>query len=267
MTSVLGSFERKDGTSSNPRSGDTELKAMLTEIVHTYEFSRPRSQQVRIGPSEIGEPCARKLAYKLAGMPVPEESRGDPWYAIIGTAVHAWLAESLQRQNELSREAGLAEPWLVEHRVEVAPGLTGTMDAFLIPKGVVLDHKVVGKTKHAKVRRHGPGDVYRGQAHAYGLGAWRAGYQVQKVAIAFFPRTTDLRNLYVWSEPFDPDVALRALRRVDVVRELVRKLNPVRDPRQFVRIPKTVGDGCEYCPWRSPGPDTGERCPGDLQDL
>lgn len=267
MSQLVQFRPRRTETGNGHVNSDQELRTEIQDVVYTYENSRPRTQQTRIGPSEIGEPCARKLAYKLSGLPAPEDGGSDPWYAIIGTAVHTWLSEALEHQNDLARERGEDPPWLIEQRVALRDDLDGTMDGFKIPAGLALDHKVVGKTTHTKVKRHGPPEVYRGQIHGYGLGAARAGLPVQRVAIAFYPRTTDLRDLYVWSEPFDPTVALRALERVDRIVAVVRLLNPLRDPLQFRRIPKTPSEDCRYCPWLEPGPDRGIRCPGNTETL
>ena len=46
----------------------------------------PRSLQKRIGPSEVGTPCDRRIGYKLLGH--TENERGDAWKPTVGTAVH-----------------------------------------------------------------------------------------------------------------------------------------------------------------------------------
>src|SRR5690606_36102890 len=55
-----------------PPSTVDEMRAVLTAL----DASRPRSRQTALGPSELGTPCQRQLAYKLAG--VPRQPTGIP---------------------------------------------------------------------------------------------------------------------------------------------------------------------------------------------
>ena len=53
---------------------NTPSKALaieLGEIITQAGIYSPRSQQVYIGPSEVGQECTRKLAYKLLVDPAP----------------------------------------------------------------------------------------------------------------------------------------------------------------------------------------------------
>lgn len=243
---------------------DREIGDTLTQIVLAYERGRPRSLQRRIGPSEVGEPCVRKLAYKVSGFPEPPGAASDPWYAIIGTSVHAWLATAIEKQNELATAQGLPAPWLTEQSVQIRPNLTGSADLVHKESGTVIDHKIVGFTNHRKYRLHGPSQIYRTQIHLYGIGVWNMGIKVNKVAIAFFPRSDDLKGLHVFSEPFDPQIGIRALIRLDDIQLAVNALDPAAHPERFMQFPRTPSDDCRYCPWMLPTTDTGATCPGNL---
>lgn len=70
--------------------------ALMAAIRHKIHH-HPRSQQKRIGPSEIGNPCDRRIGYKLLGH--PERERGDAWKPTVGTAVHAWIDEALTDED------------------------------------------------------------------------------------------------------------------------------------------------------------------------
>ncbi|GAA0638062.1 hypothetical protein GCM10010174_69880 [Kutzneria viridogrisea] len=242
-----------------PEPGDHPLAAGLRQVVIDTDRHAPRSVQVALGPSEIGEPCARKLAYRLM-----DETRtnadSDPWAAIIGTAVHAWLADAFEAANtRLGRIR-----YLVERRVEVRPGLTGSCDLFDADTMTVIDHKVVGTTKMREYRLQGPPPHYRAQAHLYGVGYANLGLPVREVALAFYPRGGLLSGLHVWSEPFDPAIAQAALDRHDQVLALVDTLDVERNPANYRHLPATPSHGCTYCPWFKPGTDTGRGCPGHL---
>ena len=265
----LGTFVSQRGTM---HGGDLELRDMLIDVILAHERARPRSMQTKLGPSEIGEPCARKLAYKLSGFPEPESYVDDPWYAIMGTAVHTHIGSVLDWENSMAEAQGAEPVWLVEERVTVRVGpdgveLDGSMDAYNYRLRRPVDHKLVGKTNHTAYRRHGPPMDYKIQIHAYGVGAVNRGLPVEKVSIAFYPRFEYLsKALYVWTEPFNPALVEKALVRLDIIAEMVRLLNPLADPMQFTRIQKLPSDNCRLCPWLRPSEeDTGMTCPGNMK--
>jgi len=263
----LGTYVSPRGTMSG---GDTQLRDLLIDIILDYEKDRPRSRQTALGPSEIGDPCPRKLAYKISGFPEPLSYVDDPWYAIMGTATHEFIGRSLERQNALAIARSEQPPWLIEQRVTVRSRIEGTLegslDAYNWLMHRVVDHKLVGKTSHTKYRRYGPSKVYHVQIQAYGVGAVQLGLPVDKVSIAFYPRfATITEALYVWTGPFMPELVEQALRRLDIITELVRQLNPLADPRKFRDIKSVPSADCRLCPWLRPGDDTGETCPGDTK--
>ncbi|MCP2261059.1 hypothetical protein LX15_004779 [Streptoalloteichus tenebrarius] len=248
----LGTFAPPDSPVVDPLA-DT-LRHVITTAAHTA----PRSLQVALGPSEIGEPCARRLAYRLM-----DERRvnggGDPWASIVGTAVHAWLAEACRAENDrLGRIR-----YLVEQRVEIRPGVAGSCDLYDADEATVIDHKVLGETTMRLYKRGGPPDQYRAQAHLYGLGLARLGLPVRRVALAMYPRAGLLSGLHLWSEPYDPAVADAAIARHDQILEAACALDVTDHPERYQHIPRTASRRCRYCPWYRPGADTGATCPGD----
>lgn len=267
MTAVagLGTYVSIRGSQMG---GDAQLRDMLIDIILEHEKSRPRSQQTALGPSEIGDPCPRKLAYKVSHFPEPLSYVDDPWFAIMGTAIHTHLGTALDRVNQLALDRGEQAPWLIEQRVTVRADneglLEGNMDAYNFWLRRPVDHKVVGKTTHTKVRRHGPSKEYHVQIQGYGVGAVNLGLKVDKVSIAFYPRFDNItRAMYVWTGPFLPGLVDKALSRVDIIDELIRQLNPLKDPRQFTKIKAVPSENCRLCPWFKPGEDTGMTCPGN----
>ena len=75
-----------------------EIKAIIASAIEAH----PRSQQTRLGPSEIGDPCARRLAYKLLGTQ-KARTLSTPWRPTVGTAVHSWIEEAIAAHNEAVR--------------------------------------------------------------------------------------------------------------------------------------------------------------------
>ena len=243
-----------------PTPNEHPIGAALRQAVVDQANLAPRSQQRALGPSEYGEPCARRLAYRLMDEP-KTNTDSDPWASILGTAGHAWLADALLADNERAGELR----WLVERRLEVRPGLQGSCDAYYVPRHAVVDHKIVGPSKLREYKISGPSEQYRKQVHIYGKGYQRLGLPVTEVAIAFYPRAGQLSGMHVWSEPFNEAIADEAIARVDTILELVLQLDTEHRPEHYTALPRKPSRNCLYCPWMRPGPDTGRTCPGDTQ--
>ncbi len=78
-----------------------QLTPELQNVIRHAAANAPRSLQSALGPSEVGLPCRRRLAYRLLDWldekPNPDS---DPLPSTMGTAYHAWLAEAFERANE-----------------------------------------------------------------------------------------------------------------------------------------------------------------------
>lgn len=232
-----------------PKTQDdpTGCRDAVIDAVNGIQASHPRTLQRALGPSEVGDPCARQLAYKLMGFPEVDHRQIDQWPSFLGIAAHARLADALELVN---RER--PGTWVTERRLHI-PGVLdggkGTSDAYYSPTYTTIDWKVLGDTKHREILTQGPGRKYRAQGHIYGLGWAAAGFRVDWVALGVFGRAKPLSGMYVWSEPFNPELAAAELRRVGDIRTVVDWLQ-----RQGVGtvdvVPSTPGDGCFYCPFR-----------------
>jgi len=224
----------------------TLLGADLIRTVVDAARHSPRNLQQAIGPSEVGHPCSRRIAYKVAGAP-RTWTDADPWASIIGTAVHAWLAAAFAAENLV-----LDEPrWLVEQRVHPSSGLSGSCDLYDTHTDTVIDHKVVGSTTLADAKAHGPTPQYRIQVHTYGLGWERLGKQPREVAIAYWPRSGYLSGLYVWREPYDRSIADAALDRLSNISAAALSLDIVEHPERTALIPAAPSDSCSHCAYKS----------------
>lgn len=115
----------------------------------------------------------------------------------------------------------------------------------------------MGKWSLDKLKSKGPSPTYRVQVHTYAYGARLKGEAVDHVAIIAWPRVeSSLDDLYVWTEPYDPSVALDALKRVDAISARVTE-----SPNW--RTIQIDSSDCRFCPHHAPGDTKMERgCPG-----
>lgn len=206
--------------------GDHPIHRELIDIIEHAITNHPRSQQVLIGPSEIGDPCARCLGKKLLGIP---QTRGDAWLPTIGTAVHRWLDDTIT-----DCDCG----WHTEKRVTV--GIIGNRiikgSCDLFGKSTVVDHKVTGANTLKTVSRHGPPQNYRVQGHLYGRGYELEGEEVHHISLLFLPRNSpSLSDSIYWTEPYNRDIALAALERADHLAQML-----AADPGKVIELPRAT---------------------------
>ena len=235
------------------------LRNELIDMIVARHMATPRHLQVELGPSEIGHPCTRHLAYALTNPePVPRcNPQWDPLPSIIGVATHTWLQSAAELANtELGRDR-----WLAETKVYPADWLHGSCDLFDIDSGTVIDWKLPGVNQFSILRAH-MSPVYKVQAHLYGRGFQRMGYEVKTVAIMLLPRGGMLSSAKLWSEPYDEQLALDAMARRQLIAEQLKVFDVHAHPERFEWFRKD-GYQCVFCPWFSPRPTGPLQCPGD----
>jgi hypothetical protein len=200
----------------------TGLKAELLGIITSAIDNHPRSQQKRIGPSEIGTECDHCLAAKLAEW---DQVERGAWLPTVGTAVHSWIQEAIEAHPEGPRGT---RRFLAERRVLVGTidgvEITGSTDLVDTVAGWTWDWKIVGATtlKSAKV---GPSRQYVVQQMLYGRGWNMLGVKVTHVGIAYLPRNAvSLQSSVFWSMPYDEKIATDALERADAMARNLRAL-------------------------------------------
>jgi hypothetical protein len=247
---------------SDPNLGPADTLADLTGIVTDAIDNAPRSQQVAIGPSEIGHPCDRRLAYKLNDHPRINSGR-LAWKPAIGTAVHAWKQEIVERWNWANPMTDGGPRFIVEGRVHVGEAggrpISGSSDVYDRLTATNGDYKIVGGDRLRHYREHGPGHQYRVQAHAYGRGYALLGYPMRWVAIWFLPRDREFDKSYFWYEPYDEQIALDALERLDGITKLTDALGAAAPP-----LLGTADAFCTSCRYYGAGSkDLTKACPGD----
>jgi hypothetical protein len=250
------------------RLGDgTQLREEILTRIAEHLADAPRTRQTAVGPSELGTPCPRRLAYRMAGVR-PVNERGVAWKPAVGSAVHVFLADVFCEANR-----GLASPrWLSEVPVEVGEvagvPVRGSADLFDRVTATVVDFKVVGVASLRSMKANGPGPQYRSQFHLYARGFVRRGLEVDRVAMLALPQNGEFAEAVWWSEPYQEQIALDALSRADAVAALVQAAGP-----SAAAVLPTTDAFCAFCPWWSPAnTELAQACPGhsgqsSLQDV
>lgn len=241
----------------------------LRRVILEHAARAPRTLQQHLGPSEIGAQCDRQIVWKLCALPATNHV-ADPWPSIVGTAVHSWLEKAFTAEN--LRSSLLR--WVPETRVTPHPDHPGTADLYDAQERAVVDWKALGESSMAKVRKEPPRH-YQVQLLLYGLGYWKLGLPVRRVALAAVPRTgSSLDGMYVWDREFADEQgriladAWALLEQVLGVEMPRRKAYAERVLAQEISIndvPATPSDdSCYFCVAYRPqsAKDGGPGCPG-----
>jgi hypothetical protein len=232
-----------------------ELANELTNIITEASRYSPRSQQVYIGPSEVGQECVRRLAYKLLDWEKANESGGGSWAANVGTAIHSFLEEIFSKYPE---------KYEVEQKVQIRANLSGTVDLFDKEKGYVLDWKTTSPAGVKAKRSEGATSQQVTQVQLYGYGKAQQGVQVNKVGLIFLPTGGQITDMHIELYDYDESAALSALARLDSVYELLSTIDVEENPQMWPLIPATPSRMCMYCPYYRPfSTDLSIACNGD----
>jgi len=242
---AVGAFVPKAAntqTHDKPYASDPQAEALRQKILGfmvAASNGAARNQQKAIGPSEIGHPCPRNVAFKVAGVD-KQPSWNDPFPSILGVAFHAWMEANLP-----------ADEWIPERRVHVTSTLSGSSDAYHIPTRTVVDWKLLGRTQHQAWLGGYSSEQYEVQADSYGLGFLNAGFPVDRVAIAVFCRAKPLQDMFLWSRAWNPANAQKALNRLAMIRTYVGASGASNTNRApLMNISPVSGDGCFFCPFK-----------------
>lgn len=242
-----------------------ELRQQIMEMVNWVDQHDPRSQQVAIGPSEIGNACDQAIGRILAGSP-QVNFRIDPWAKLVGTAIHSWLEQAVGLYKDAGVDSAF-ESWRTEMAMPVDDMINAHSD--LYNGQDVIDWKTSTSDLIKHFRRHGLRDHehYRVQLHTYGLAHEKAGRPVRDVVLVFFPRAGWLKDMYLYREPYDRSIAINALKRVYDIGYLMIEAGVDTDPTMWAQVPMAPGPGCWTCPFNNSnlGSDQGPGatgCPG-----
>lgn len=234
-----------------------DLRSDLTDVIRWTDNHSSRSLQKTIGPSELGDPCERKIGYRLAGVKEMNEW-SDPLPAIVGTAIHAWLERAITQFQAVHH----MDRWVTESTVQVDALLRGHVDLYDRETHTIIDFKTVSPTKLKDWKSKGPSEQHIDQVNLYAMGKVNAGEMVRYVALVAIPRSGWLSDVRVWTGLYEPARAQRALDRMYSIAD---KLIAMGEEIDFSQLPAQPGRGCSFCPWYVGGDgDASEAgCPGN----
>lgn len=238
----------------------TRIHDEIVALIRWASDTSPRSLQAVPGPSELGDPCDRRLAYRLAGSPA-FNSRPDPLAAVVGTGLHSWMEEAVRRFNATFGDDTL----IPETRLQIDPIVQGTSDLYHRQLRCVIDYKGAGPDVVKKAMADGPSQGYKIQTHLYGLGYENLGLPVAYVALVYIPRAGSLKGIHVWVDRYDRTIAEKALDRMYTVGGQLLTLGD--DETRFDKISATPdAKSCYFCPFHGEDMLTGATaeygCPG-----
>lgn len=231
-----------------------EFSNAIESDIKNHARNSKRSRQVKLGPSDISKPCARSLGYKILG--VEPTNFPDPWFAIIGNAIHSWIQECYEAKNK-----SLGYPrYLIEKRVAIGKGISGKTDMYDTELKAIIDWKTTGDSgmKRAKA---GNDTSYPEQLAQYAKGMIAKGYEVKHIITVYLPRNNFLSKKYITVTDYQPELAERALSRYASAQAIVK----VFGAEGLAKL-EAVEHHCDWCPFFLPGSlDIALGCPGAIE--
>lgn len=238
-------------------------RAAIKQVYSLYEDVRStmnteRSQQQKIGISEIGNECTKCVARKLSGLYAKPQNLDEGWKAQVGTFGHSGL------EHHFSEKYGSPDPWekdepgppatdalpqyFMERRLQILKykslDLDGSCDMYIqgASFGIVDDWKFQGPSKLKKTSVGNIGQTYTVQMHTYGLGYELAGFHPTHVLLFALPRDGEIWEAKPVLMRYDRNVAIQALAR----------LQTLIDAAEVIGWPETIAaqdkaSGCWDC--------------------
>lgn len=217
------------------------------ELILDVALTQPRSLQAHLGPSEIGQVCERRLAYRV--LDAPYVNIADPLASLIGTGFHEVMAAGLRPNPR----------YLVEIDVSYR-GITGRIDLYDMVTHRLADWKMPALKRLRRTRREGLGVNYRVQLAIYAEALRAMGYEVDQTVCVFVPRDAEprkaLEEIYAWVGPPDKALADEYIDRYHRIAEQARAGGAAA-------LPVTPTPLCDWCPNYQPrAVDLTHACPG-----
>lgn len=185
---------------------------------------------------------------------------GDGFAAWLGTQGHRGMADIYEWADGRSGRFAVETP--LNFPSKLVP--RGTGDLLDRKLRCFVDWKFMGTWSLKALRTSGPKPTYRTQVHTYAYGAAQRGEKVDQVAIVGMPRQgASLDEMYVWSEPYQSQIAINALARVSAIGVRIGIENTGTVSKAEVVKSFDVAKDCTYCPFHLAGSsDLNHACDG-----
>lgn len=192
----------------------------LVKAVYAAQDSSKRTRQTEVGPSEVGG-CSRALWNRMNGVELTNHNT-IRFPAAFGSAIHAYFQDIFHRLDPFEEKYLIEKEWRSD-----AYEMVGHIDLYDIEKKEVIDWK--SSTKKNFGGGYFPSKQQRWQIHLYGLLVEENGREVQNVTLVGIPRDGNERDILVHTEPYDKNIALEALKWLELVRQTSIPPAPERD--------------------------------------
>lgn len=238
---------------------DEHYKKELLGLIQEGIDKHPRSAQSLMGPSEAGDVCERKIAWKLAYGGASNRPGG--YAAAKGTIVHAWLDQEVFGVSPLTKPDG-SPRFMSDLKLKPMSPLIagGTLDLYDSLHATVVDFKIPGDATMEKARSGNMSPTYLAQIQIYGTELKLMGYPVSKVGLLFLPMCGDsLHNKAVyryWN--LDESIAWGAIKRIERIQNMLQ----VAPPQKVLEVLPTASSFCQSCSAFSGSGDRRAMCPG-----
>lgn len=211
---------------------DAQVKRLVIDLLKTPS---ERDKQVKVGASQISNPCDYCLANALHGGP----SAPNRWWlgARIGTAIHNTLEVEAEKHIDRPRSYHFdaLEGAKIEEKIELGyiqgyGYIRSKPDLALVKHQHLIDHKTSTKEKMKKYKLFGVPTAYVYQTQLYAWGLNNAGIPIERISLNFIARdgSTD-DDIWVYSFDYDEESALRAWHRLEKIWEYLQEGGKVAD--------------------------------------
>jgi PD-(D/E)XK nuclease superfamily len=219
----------------------SDIAKMLVGALAAHDNQRDRSVQVDVGPSSIGD-CKRRVFLNITQ--APKVNATDSLPAIMGTFIHAGIAEAIKREDPFNDNFMIEQEFSIE-------GLRGHIDLYIKDKKQIVDWK----TTKVKSLRYFPSEQQRMQVQVYGYLLTQNGYEVEKVTLVALARDGGFANIREHTEPYDPKMAERGIEWLAQVKEMAKN-GEIPEPEKSVYFCQLFCDyydatGVNGCPSKS----------------
>lgn len=203
-----------------------DTHGLLKSALVNNDKARDRSKQTEIGASSVYG-CARQ-AWSIIHQKEKVNKNTESLGAIIGTAVHAVIAEAMKQADTFGDDFLIEQPFST-------PDIKGNVDLYIKSTKTVVDWKTTTKKNMSKF----PSDQQRMQVQLYGYLLEENGYPVETVSLCAIPRDGWMKDVRVHEEPYVREYAIAG---IEWVKDLQAQLAPPAPerPRQFCK------DFCEF---------------------